>query len=277
MNTILEKAVEAHSVANEFNHTLAIFTQLSDKPYAIRAPLDFPIPFPDDKDAEVVLEREGLRISARGNRIYCVYGHRAVITLNNGENIYHAVKGIETYFNDAKKALSSPQSLVPVCGLVKKTADICGCLTDINLPEDSMIAPTNSDNKPSNYSLISAIGAICIIYRRLSALRGFNFAFVFNEGIPSLAFSAKILSEGIESIYDLPEYPILEDLDLSGGITIYSRLVKLTPEDGEELQRLTIVLTPWSEDPRGILRAPEWKLHARKSLDMLDLDIPGRF
>ncbi|MBO5702502.1 MAG: hypothetical protein J6S71_08685 [Clostridia bacterium] len=287
MNTILEKATETRAAVKEFKDTLALFYRGSSLPYATRAPLDsliFPV---NDKNAEVVYESNRLQISVSENRIICGFGvsctHKAVITLQNFEDVKKTAEWIESYFHEADRKLISGSisniNYIPVCEFIAQTADYCGCLTDINLPDENemMLSGYRRESIGKSFSAVVALLAICLIFRRLAALRGFNFKLIFNDGLPALAFSAKILGEGIESIKDLPEYPALEDLDSSGGITLYSRLVKLTPEDGEELQRLTMVMTLLDEDPSGILRAPEWKAKQRASLDDVDLDIPGRF
>ena len=277
MNTLLERAVNAPTAAKEFRSTVALFYPGSSLPYAVRAPLDSPIPSPEAKDAELIYSNNFLRISISENRIYCVFGHTAVITLQNEEDVIRSAKSVESRFKEAAKVLSSRQDLFPICGLIAQTAEFCGCLTDINPPEDMPMSSKPAASNLSSYYAIGAIIAICLIYRRLSALRGFNFKQIFNDGLPCLVFSAKILGEGIERINDLPEYPALEDLESNGGVSIYSRLIKLSAEDGDELYRLTLVLTLGAETPIGILRSPEWRSKMRKSLDGIDLDIPGRF
>ena len=217
-----------------------------------------------------------LSISVCENRIYCVFGHTAVITLQNKEDAPRIAQEIENYFREAEKVISTPNDYFSVCSFIAKTATLCGCLTDISLQEDAGVSVSSTERYSDSRSAIAAIGAVCLIYRRLSALRGFNFRLMFHKGLPYLTFSAKILGEGIESIKDIAEYPALVDLD-SNGVTIYSRLMKLTPEDGEELYRFTLVLALQADDPSGILRAPEWKAKTRELLDELDLDIPGRF
>ena len=286
MNKVFEKTAETYAVVKEFKDTLALFFRGSSLPYATRAPSDSTI-IPGNDRGEVIYESGRLRISVSENRIICSFGvsctHKAVITIQNSEDVKESANWIESFFRHADRILISGNisniNYIPVYKFIAQTADYCGCLTDINLPEDNemLLWGHYRESIGKSFSAIVALLAICLIFRRLSALRGFNFKLFFNDGLPALAFSAKILGKGIESIKDLPEYPALEDLDSNGDLTLYSRLTKLTPEDGEELQRLTVILILHDEDPAGILRAPEWKFKQRASLDDLDLDIPGRF
>lgn len=286
MNFTLEKSSRCRAPVKEFNDMLALFYPGSPYPYAVRAPLDSPLLSTEADFSKDEFDGDDPNVSVHENQILCCFGiscsHKALITKNNKEQVETTVKAIEDYFRMSERVLSSDLSQycnhLSLCELIAETADYCGCLTDINLPDNerTLLMDRTVDNAKS-YSTIAALGAICLIFRRLSALRGFNFKLISNDGLYSLAFSAKILGEEIESIKDLPEYSALEDLDSNGGVTLYSRLLKLTPEDGKELQRLTLVLTPRAEDPSGILRAPEWKSKTRSSLDELELDIPGRF
>ena len=277
MFTLLEQAIIKPTAVKEFNSEIALFYPGSFLPYALRAPLDSPIPKKEEKNAELIYDNGKLQISIYENRIYCVSDHTAVITLQNKESILQKAKMLESYFNEAAKTLSDWASHFYVYSLISKTAEFLGCLIDMNPTEDIAVPLRRTNENICDYSAIEAICAICLLYRRLSALRGVNFKLIFNKGIPSLVFSAKILASGIENIKDLPEYPALEDLDSNGGITIYTRLVRLAQEDDNELGRLTIALTMQAEDPSGILRAPEWKMQTRRSLDEADLDVPGRF
>ena len=207
----------------------------------------------------------------------------SIISFTDNTDIRKAAYAVESRLNDAADILRSNLKLTPnrlhLNSLIAQTATFCGCLTDIAKPEEDEIslAIYSTPKGGSNYSAMIALSTVCLLYRRISALRGFNFKLIFNEGIPSLAFSAKILGKGINGIKDLPEYSALADLDSRGGIPVYSRLMKLTDEDGEELYRLTLVLTLQAEDPKGLLRAPQWKERTRKTLDGLEIDIPGRF
>ena len=287
MNTLLDKSPNTAAMSKEFGDTLALFYPGSSLPYAMRAPLDTPIPIIGKGNAEVFNNSNELNISVLNNCIYCGFGvfcsHIAVVTLDNTDDVSKRAEYLESYFREANKILSANINTncnyLSVCELISKTAEYCGCLTDINLPAENEIPLSiyRYGEIGKSYSAVVALFTICLIFRRVSALRGFNFKLIFNKDRVSLAFSAKILAEGIESIKDLTEYPALEDLDLNGGVTMYYRLVNLTPEDGEEFLRLTVVLTLQAEDPRGILRAPEWKEKTRALLDDLDLDIPGRF
>lgn len=287
MNITLERNFEKLKVTTEFRNTLAMFCGNSESPYAMRAPLDAEIPVKDPDGSDIVSASGELTVAIRDNRIYCRFGNEkdytAIISFTEQKDMLKTAGEIERYFHDAnvvlRSNLASRSNHDRLNGLIAQTSDFCGCLTDINQPDEGgeLIHGNSASERRTDHSAMIALGTVCLLFRRISALRGFNFKLIFNEGLPSLAFSAKIIGGGIESIKDLPEYSALADLDSRGGITVYSRLMKLTPEDDEELFRLTLVLTLQGEDPSGILRAPQWKERTRRTLDGLDLDVPGRF
>lgn len=287
MYTFLETAQRISISGKEFKDTLSLFYQGSSLPYATRAPLDSSVLSGIDNNAKIFFASHRLNIYINENRIVCEFDaactHKVIIVLQDLKDVNKTANWIESYFREADMKLISGSisviSYMQICEFVAKTADYCGCLTDINPPDenDQMLSVYRQESIGNSFAPVVVLLAICLIFRRLAALRGFNFKLIFDGGLPSLAFSAKISAEGIQTIKDISEYPALEDLDSISGITLYSRLVKLTPEDGDELLRLTLVMTLQDKDPSGILRAPEWKEKKRQSFDDLDLDIPGRF
>ena len=169
--------------------------------------------------------------------------------------------------------------------IVSGTADYCGCLTDISRNEDEMPIRFERAEEPTDPDS-SLIGAVLVIislmFRRISALRGFNFRFTLPDGLPCLVFSADvILEEGETSIDNLPEYNALKSFSFSGEPIIVSRLGEprgiCESRDPENMHRLFLAICPQNQDPRGILRAGEWLKRAKNVIETIDLDIPGRF
>lgn len=287
MNTLLTKPSETGIIPLEFKDIFALFDSDSSLPYAMRAPLDSAFPNRDTAGDDIVFEQEHITVSKNNELIICSFGsccrHKAVIKLNDARDAKLTVNHIKAYLLTAEKALlclDSPRTgYQPIFDLIDKTAKYCGCLTDINLPENDEIFKYRdiSGTKIKDHSCIVALNAICLMFRRLSALRGFNFKMIFEKEAVWFAFSAKIPAEEICDVKDIPECAALEDLDSNGGITVYHKLLKPANSEIDGLGRLTVLFSIQTNDPKGILKAPEWRLRAKQSIDKLDLDIPGRF
>ncbi len=283
-NLLLNTPALTEAPTRKFSDTLMLFKDEEDTPFAMRAPLDTAIPTAVKTDAEIVYEDEDFSISKVENIIYCSIKRsgapRAVISQFDNIKGTDTLKAVKSYFSLIPTIdfshISMSSAFSTLGKLVNRVADYCGCLTDINAPDlsDRITAYTYTRGTPY---LAAALPTVCLLYRRLSALRGFNFKLIFPEDLPCLAFSARILGNNIACPADIPEYAALTELDESGGLTVYSRLSEFPDDDGEKIFKFTIILSPQSSDPRGILRAPEWKRKTKDGLHMLDIDIPGRF
>ena len=114
------------------------------------------------------------------------------------------------------------------------------------------------------------------MYRRISALRGFNFKITFSDGIPCLVFSAKVILGDKNN--DIPECSALLKITGTDDLTFVHKLTELDEDcDSGKLFKLSLAICPQTADPKGILRAPEWKKHTETILSKIDLDVPGRF
>ncbi len=283
-NLLLNTAAVTESATRRFSDTLMLFRNNEIAPFAMRAPLDTEIPPAEGIDAKIIYESEDFRISKQDNNIYCSINRKdsphAVISLFDDDNATNAVKAIRSYFSTISSIdltrISVQNAFRELGRLIDGVADYCGCLTDINDPDISEHITGSRSTHGTPY-LAAALPEVCLMYRRLAALRGFNFKLIFPEKLPCLAFSARILGKGISALPDIPEYSALSELDRCGGITVYARLTDLPDDGGEQISKLTVLLTPQAADPRGILKAPDWKQKTKDRLEMLDIDIPGRF
>ena len=280
-NLLIKRAERVDPSVRQFKDDLFLFCADADSPFASRAPLDASLPNRRGGSGEILYESDLFSISKVEGHLYCSVNAPdapyAVILLHEGNSGKDVEASAKSYFSsidsiDLSDGLRSEDSS-SVDSLIRGIADYCGCLTDINAPDETRFLPNSRYAKSSPY-LAAALPTVCLLFRRLSALRGFNFKLIFPEGLPCLAFSARILSDGISSASDIPEYSALLEL---GGITVYSKLIPEHDDDGDKISRLTVVISAQSSDPSGILHATEWKKALRERLDVTKIDISGRF
>ena len=194
---------------------------------------------------------------------------------------------IENYLSDAYQldpnALSLRGAFESFERLVLDAADFCGCLTDISHEGDGIRSlPQYGYTQNNNCEHIAiSLPIITLMYRQISALRGFNFKVTLKDSLPCLIFSAKVLfpdATASPTLSDFPEYSALCEL-LDGEIITKAKLSSVDEAtDGQErLYRFSIVICPQTVDPRGILRAPAWQSHARAIIDEIDPDLEGKY
>jgi len=287
-NTVLDINVSEQYAAKKFSDTLMLFRGNSDIPFAKRAPADFPIPSLNLQNAQTVYETDSYNISKNSNSVFFTTKeenpYKAVITAFNTENTADKVNLFKDYIlrfsSFDLRYLSFRSDYSSLAEAINAVAMYCGCLTDINEPDipSSPITRTKlTDSSDSGTYLAIALITVCLLYRRLSALRGVNFKLIFSDKIPCLGFSARILSDNISSVSDIPELCVLSDIDDKNKLTVYSRLSDYPAESGEKLSKLTLILSTQTSDPKGILRAPEWKMKIQTGFDAEKTEIPGRF
>lgn len=162
---------------------------------------------------------------------------------------------------------------------VVKSAGFCGCLTDIEREPsvDGYPIPLASRSEKNSAFVAMALPTVALMYRRLSALRGFNFKLTFAEELPCLVFSARIIAEGVEDASDIRELSFLRDLEKEGGLKVLTRLRECDDDEEMKMCRLSVALCPQTPDPRGIMHAPAWKKRRDALLESLDLEVRGRF
>ncbi len=283
-NLLIRSAEKADIPTRQFHDDIFLFRADADLPFASRAPLDAPPPEKRSDCNEILFEIDLFRISKASECLYCSINAPdapyAAISLHNGNNGADTEAFALSYFSsiaslDLSGSVKSEEYHY-IDSLIRAIANYCGCLTDVNSPDESVNIPYRRYTKSSPY-LAAALPTVCLLYRRLSALRGFNFKLIFPQGLPCLAFSARILSEGISSVSNIPECSALLELDNKGEITVFSKLVPDPDDDGEKISRLTLIISAQSKDPSGILHATEWRKSWRERLDISEIDIPGRF
>ncbi len=297
MKLLFPEVINKESALHEkFNDTITFFKEGDDIPFAFRAPNDrFCGQYENKKD---IFDFDRFRIFQSGSSICCEYRCVPPVTaiispLYDGEDLPNDTE------DRIKRYLSSARELDPyllprisaaryIENFVSKTADYCGCLTDIqsgSFNENLPFSDNAGVNKPNGAFIAVSLPVISLMYRRISALRGFNFRVTLSDSLPCLGFSAKVIlpdSPEMPSPAKIPEYAILSSIADSDGLIISARLTELDDEDGgvlkgERLCRLSILLSPQGLDPRGILRAPEWRAHTKNIIESLDFDIPGKF
>jgi len=286
MNNLLYKNSSISQITcRRFNDNLMLFQSGERTPFATRATLDSDTTLPCVSDAHIIYQSEFISISRSGRYLFCSLNQSdmpyAVISLFNEKYAVNTIREIEDYVSMA--AAVDPLNIYKINyryelhKMINSVASYCGCLTDINKPDEEQIFRSAIQSKAGSPYPALALPAVCLLFRRLAALRGFNFKPIFHDGIPYFAFSARILKHNITSVDDISEYRALKVFEKAGEITLYSRLSDDRTEDSEELAKLTLIMTSQVSDPSGIMRAPEWKKHTLDILDSAEIDIPGRF
>ena len=170
MNITLERTFEKSDSTTEFRNTLALFCGDSEKPYAMRAPLNAEIPSAEQDSFDIVSVGSGLTVAVRDNHIYCRFGignnYTAIISFTDNTDIRKAAHAVESRLNDAVDILRSNLKSTPhrlhLNSLIAQTATFCGCLTDIAKPEEdeAPLAIYSTPEGGSNYSAKRRYAAI---------------------------------------------------------------------------------------------------------------------
>lgn len=225
--------------------------------------------------------------------VYCIYdGARKIaarISPSGKSNSASAIaKKIEEYWKSAYRldpyAITARRAFEGFEDLVCTTADFCGCLTDVVRDTEASFHPwyeVSSENVNCEYIALS-LPIVALMFRRISALRGFNFKVALKESLPCLIFSAKALfGEGgaPAALSDIPEYSALCDIFGDDGLIIGGRIKETEEitEGGKSVYKLSLAICPQTFDPRGILRAPAWRTKVKSIIDELDVDLEGKY
>lgn len=286
---IYKEAVQTDRIRKTDNE-LFLFKDEDSQPIAFRS-CDINDPaIPDLALDKLLFEIGAFSFYEGGNCIYFLYhGARRIVgcisPLDRTLRDERMARDIELYFRKAYSldpyAVSLRTAFVGFGELVSSAAEFCGCLTDImsDDPESSCFSQyqISVDNTGCEHIAV-ALPILALMFRRISALRGFNFKITLKDSLPCLIFSAKILIEEIGKIKapdDIREYSALTDILGDNGMIVDARIREL---DGDEkLHRLSIVLCPQTVDPRGILRAPVWRQQAKRIIDSIDVDLDGKY
>ncbi len=261
-----------------FDNKLLLFAEGEQVPFAYRAPApeNEPYSFPEGS----LIDKIGqFRITDADNVLICRYiGKPAlsavIASLDNSSNIADKAEALIGYLRAAYSLELSVKDIDKFEELIARLAERCGCLTDI-YREDNITLGLDAV-KPDSAFIAVCLPIIALMYRRISALRGFNFKITFADGLPCLVFSAKVILSDQDS--RIPEKQMLCRISGTDGLSFIHRLSNLGEECHEgSLFRLSVAICPQTSDPRGILRATEWKKRTENILSKIDLDVPGRF
>lgn len=276
--------------ARQFDDEFLIFKRDECRPFAHRSPNSDACRNRGTDASDTIFEFDRFRLYGNEKEIRCKYDGRPLLTarllsLNDKKTFgKRDIDEIINYFSAAYNL--DPYSLPHVSAvsrleeLVSRVADFCGCLSDIYREDaketDYGFLPENKQN--CSFIAVS-LPIIALMYRRISALRGFNFKVSFVDSLPCLGFSAKILIEQEKpKATDIPEYATLCEIADSDKLIIAARLIKLEEDDFEDgLYRLSVVICPQDIDPRGLLRAPGRLKKTRNIIDKFDFNIPGKY
>jgi hypothetical protein len=279
--TALLTATVKKQTTEIFDDKLLLFAEGDKIPFAYRAPApeNEPYYFPEER----LIDRIGqFRITDAENVLICRYIGKPALSaviapLDNSSNIADKAEPLIGYLRAAYSLELSVKDIEKFEELTARLAERCGCLTDIYREDNILDLPFGLDSaKPDSAFIAVCLPIIALMYRRISALRGFNFKITFADGLPCLVFSAKVILSDKDSI--IPEQQALSRITGTDGLSFIHRISDLGEEcNGGSLFRLSVAICPQTSDPRGILRAPEWKKRTENTLSKIDLDVPGRF
>lgn len=270
----------------KFDNELFFFNGNQNKPFAYRSA---------DGDGATVLETVytapssvfgAFSLCRDGDRLCCTYdGANKITALISGAEAW-TENVIEEYLRRAYAldpyAVSARAAFEGYEELATRAADFCGCLTDVmhdGTAADYFPLYGASIENANCEQIAITLPIVALMFRRLSALRGFNFKVTVKDSLPCLIFSARALLGEICAPSDIPEYSALTDIFGNDGLVIGVKLKKLDEytESGETVHKLSLAICPQSFDPRGILRAPAWRQRVKDLIEDLDIDLDGKY
>lgn len=274
-------AAERKKTTASFDDKLLLFEEGERLPFAYRSPVPEITPY---SFAEArMIERIGeFEISRANKNLICRYigkpsGFALIAPLDEESDIFEKMEVILGYLRAAYSLELSMRCIEGFEDIIFRLAERCGCLTDIYREDDRTLLPI-AQGKPDSAFIAISLPIIALMYRRISALRGYNFKITFADGLPCLVFSAKVILPNGGCIDDIPEHCRLLKLSNTDEVSYVYRMSEIDEEcNGGRMFKLSLAICPQTVDPRGILRAPEWKMHTESILSKIDLDVPGRF
>ncbi len=157
-----------------------------------------------------------------------------------------------------------------------RAAGFCGCLTDAYRPEEDGAPPSSCGIGGDAAFLALILPIIALMYRRLSAARGFNFRVKPSQGMNVFAFSANIISDGIERPEDIPEVSVMQELQGGGELILLTKLRGLGADGEGRRARLSLSVCSYKCDPNDVFYSLKWK-EKQRELALTDIEVPGRF
>ncbi len=270
----------------KFDNELFFFNDNQSKPFAFRSP---------DSDGSTVCATlpphpssviGAFSLYRDGSELYCTYEGTRKITAHIAKSEARTVDAIEDYLRKAygldPYAISARAAFERFEELVYIASEFCGCLTDVvhnDVVADYFPLYGTSLQNVNCEQIALSLPIVALMFRRVSALRGFNFKVTVKDSLPCLIFSARALPGTIDAPSDIPEYSALTDILGNDGLVIGAKLKEIDEytENGESLYRLSIAICPQSFDPRGILRAPAWRQRVKTLIEDLDIHIDGKY
>jgi hypothetical protein len=279
---------------SKLDNNLCLFKKGENDPFAYRSYNNNKQTFISHQTDRPLFTIGAFSVYEKGSRLYCIYhGASTIIAditpLEAAQSQSVAEQKLEEYLTNAYRldpyAISARIAFTRFDQLVSEAAEFCGCLTDIlHDGSESVSTPSYSMSiKNINCEHIAvSLPIICLMFRRLSALRGFNFKVTVKDDLPCLIFSAKVVFEdevSPQSVSEIREYSKLTEFLGDDGLIIGARLKKLDDDEDpcDAVCRLSIAICPQTVDPRGILRAPVWRQQAKNIIDTIDIDIEGKY
>lgn len=258
---------------------MLLFAQEEHIPFAYRSPIAETEKYSFSKGKPI--DRIGqFELSYSDKQVICRYLgepslYAVVEMLENGDDLSAKADTVINYLRNAYSLDLSHADIKRCEDLTAYIAEKCGCLTDI-CRDDLRDVLFNNDLKPDSAVIAIALPIIALMYRRISAKRGFNFKIAFADGLACFIFSARVILQNDHS--DIPEHRVLSSISANDGVALAAKLNYLGEEcEGGGLYKLSIAFCPQSIDPRGILRAPEWKKQTESILSRIDIDLDGEF
>ena len=276
-------SVEKKKTTATFDDKLLLFAEGEKLPFAYRSPVPEITPYSFAKAR--MIERIGeFEISRTKKELICKYiGKPSVFALiaplDEESDIFNKTEAVIGYLRAAYSLEISRKCIEGFEDIILRLTERCGCLSDIYREDIGINLPLGiPKGKPDSAFIAISLPIIALMYRRISALRGFNFKITFADGLPCLVFSAKVILRDNEGIADIPEHLRLCEITHSDEISYVYRLSEIDEDhNGGRLFRLSLAICPQTADPSGVLRAPEWKMHTEGILSKIELDVPGRF
>ncbi len=261
-----------------FRNNIFLLKEGESRPFAYRAPA--PAEEKAIAEGEILYEYGGFRISRSGSAILCLYsaGPRICALIEPAEGELDSDEVLETLLGMLGRVSELDPYVMPLSSsrgyysdYICRAAELCGTLTDLYTEEkDTDIIPFSAEMSGNSAYLAIALPAVALMYRRISALRGFNFKVSASNGFPCLVFSAKVLTE---KTADMPELDVIKEFENNGRLAVFS---KLKESDGE-ISQFSMVICPQTCDPADALRAPVLLKRSKEIIKGIDLEVPGKY
>ncbi|MBQ8259119.1 MAG: hypothetical protein IJY97_06095, partial [Clostridia bacterium] len=243
---------ERKKTTASFDDKLLLFEEGERLPFAYRSPVPEITPY---SFAEArMIERIGeFEISRAGKDLICRYvgkpsGFALIAPLAEEGDAFDKAEVVLGYLRAAYSLELSMRCIEGFEDIIFRLAERCGCLTDIYREDDRNRLPI-AQGKPDSAFIALSLPIIALMYRRISALRGFNFKITFADGLPCLVFSAKVILPDGNYINDIPEHCRLLKLSNTDEVSYVYRMSEIDEEcNGGRMFKLSLAICPQTVD-----------------------------